>query len=980
LKKLQEFRNKLEEIFEIDKAELDFGIYRIINQKRTEINKFLNTLEDDVREELKSFLDITSIESDIYSHLTNFFSRYYSEGDFISQRRYKEGVYALPYEGEEVKLHWANHDQYYIKTSENFKNYVVKLDEDRKLIFHIVEASSEKNNNKESSEKERRFFLTEENSIEIKENEIIIKFEYNPSKEKQDKLNEKADEEILSYLKEENSELFDILSKEQSQLKKKPSKLLRELNNYTAKNSFDYFIHKDLGGFLKRELDFYIKNEVMFLDDLDEDRIKNSIVKVKAIKKIGSKIIKMLEQLENFQKKLWEKKKFVTETNYCFTIDKIFEKFGEEEQKDIFSEILSNEEQIKEWKDMYDFKITPEGTADTLKENDKLLIDTKYFSDGFTEKIISGFDDLEEELNGLLIHSENFQALNFMQEKYREKVKCVYIDPPYNAQSSEILYKNNYKHSSWMSLMYDRLNTSKTLLEENFVKVIAIDEVENMRLSFIISELYKNFEDSCISIQHNPTGQQGKNFSFTHEFAHFIFPYNVDSIGLENRDDKQREAKPDIRPLRNVSSGKNHLRESGANCFYPILIKESEIVGFGAVSDNDFNPESINVIRDDGVIEIYPIDPSGIESKWVFERNTVESILDELTPVFDKKKKIWDIQRKKTNFRYKSLWSDKRYNANSWGSVVLNNIIPNTPFTYPKSIYNTKDCVDAGLKNLTEGLILDFFAGSGTTGHAVIDLNRDDEGKRKYILVEMGEYFETVLKPRIKKVIYSKDWKNGKPVSREGISQIFKYIKLEQYEDTLNNLMINQPKSLFNTDKNFQKDYTLNYMMNFETKESPSLLNIDMFDNPFGYKMKILENNEMKNKNIDLIETFNFLIGLEIDRIEKTRYFDYVDNKLKETPSKESSSYKVKEVTGKTREGEKILVIWRNRTKDRALDNVAIEEYFRKQRYKTLDMEFDKIYINGDNTLQNIRKDGEHWKVELTEEKFKKMMFEEKTL
>ena len=201
MKKLQEFRNKLEEIFEIDKAELDFGIYRIINQKRTEINKFLNTLEDDVREELKSFLDITSIESDIYSHLTNFFSRYYSEGDFISQRRYKEGVYALPYEGEEVKLHWANHDQYYIKTSENFKNYVVKLNEDRKLIFHIVEASSEKNNNKESSEKERRFFLTEENSIEIKENEIIIKFEYNPSKEKQDKLNEKQTKRFYLILK-----------------------------------------------------------------------------------------------------------------------------------------------------------------------------------------------------------------------------------------------------------------------------------------------------------------------------------------------------------------------------------------------------------------------------------------------------------------------------------------------------------------------------------------------------------------------------------------------------------------------------------------------------------------------------------------------------------------------------------------------------------------------------------------------------------
>jgi adenine-specific DNA-methyltransferase len=242
----------------------------------------------------------------------------------------------------------------------------------------------------------------------------------------------------------------------------------------------------------------------------------------------------------------------------------------------------------------------------------------------------------------------------------------------------------------------------------------------------------------------------------------------------------------------------------------------------------------------------------------------------------------------------------------------------------------------------------------------------------------MGEYFDTVTKPRIKKVIYSKDWKDGKPISREGISQIFKYIKLEQYEDTLNNLVINKPqaKSLFN-DKKFEEDYIINYMMNFETKDSPSLLNIDMFDNPFEYKMKIIEKDEVKLKNIDLIETFNYLIGLEVIRTEKTRYFKYEEGKLKE---QKDGVFKIKEIIGKTRDGEKILIIWRNRTADKALDNKVVEEYFRKQRYNPLDMEFDKIYINGDNTLQNIRQNEEHWKVELTEEKFKKMMFEENTL
>lgn len=333
----------------------------------------------------------------------------------------------------------------------------------------------------------------------------------------------------------------------------------------------------------------------------------------------------------------------------------------------------------------------------------------------------------------------------------------------------------------------------------------------------------------------------------------------------------------------------------------------------------------------------------------------------------------------------KTCWTDSIYANPEYGTELVKNILGNSNLfgNTAKSVYTVKQLTKM---NDAEN-ILDFFAGSGTTGHAVIDLNREDEGNRKYILVEMGEYFDTVTKPRIKKVIYSKDWKDGKPISREGISQIFKYIKLEQYEDTLNNLVINKPqaKSLFN-DKKFEEDYIINYMMNFETKDSPSLLNIDMFDNPFEYKMKILEKDEVKQKNIDLIETFNYLIGLEVIRTEKTRYFKYEEGKLKEhphpnpLPKKGEGVFKIKEITGKTRDGEKILIIWRNRTADKALDNKVVEEYFRKQRYNPLDMEFDKIYINGDNTLQNIRQNEEHWKVELTEEKFKKMMFEENTL
>ena len=176
-------------------------------------------------------------------------------------------------------------------------------------------------------------------------------------------------------------------------------------------------------------------------------------------------------------------------------------------------------------------------------------------------------------------------------------------------------------------------------------------------------------------------------------------------------------------------------------------------------------------------------------------RNTVEPILDELKAEYDEQKKQWDIIRTKKRFNFKTVWTGSKYSANSYGSRVLNEILGSNIFTFPKSIFTVRDCIDAALCNQNKGLILDFFAGSGTTTHAVINLNREDGGKRKYILVEMGEYFDTVLKPRIQKVVYSKDWKDGKPVSREGISHMFKYMKLESYEDTLDNLIIKRDKN-----------------------------------------------------------------------------------------------------------------------------------------------------------------------------------------
>lgn len=1083
---------KLKELFQLDQPDLDFGFYRIMHVKSEQVQEFLgkdllkivadafgqvdetrkaelqaayekaiqtakeygatNPEEAEPVKKAKAALDAVkdtaSAEADIYDHLYRFFERYYDEGDFISRRYYtretpgKAAPFAVPYNGEEVKLHWANADQYYIKTTEYFSNFTFDLTQAAEVLgmsaeeralnqipeaplnvhFKIVEASEGEHGNVKASEAEKRYFIIHaEKPVDVTEDgELVVNFEYRPDPEKgstkegtwRERRNAGAISTILSQLEgmvkedkvfERYLRLFKIPAPTEKD-KNRPL-LVRYVNRYTARNTMDYFIHKDLGSFLRRELDFYIKNEVMRLDDIenaDAPAVESYLAKIKVLRKIAGKLIDFLDQLEGFQKKLWLKKKFVVETNYCITLDRVPE--------ELYTEIVANKAQHNEWVKLFAIdeieEYQKELTTEFLKANDELVLDTRFFDDAFKARLIASIENFDGQCDGLLIHSENFQALNSLQKRFFEQVTCVYIDPPYNAQSSEILYKNTYKHSSWLSLIQDRAIASLPLLTNDFVHITAIDEVENMRLGLMYGDLFASCDDACVSIVHNPTGQQGNNFSFTHEFAHFIFPQNMNCIGLEDRNDPLRESQPDIRPLRNVSSGKNHLRKSAANCFYPIFIKEGKIIGFGDVCKDDFHPQSINIVRDDGVIEVYPIDPSNVESKWVFARDTVESILDELTAEYNQKKKAWDIIRKKSKFRYKSLWEDKRYSANSWGSVVLNGILPNNPFKYPKSIYTVRDCVDAGLNNSKYGTTLDYFAGSGTTGHAIINLNREDDGKRKYILVEMGEYFDTVLKPRVAKVVYSENWNDGKPTSRNtGISHCFKYLRLESYEDTLNNLRFdeNPTKKAVGANPSLKEDYMLRYLLDVETRGSQSLLNIDAIADPTAYTLKVKKpgSDEYAVKNVDLIETFNYLIGLRVNHIACPQTFSAAFKRNPDTELPEDQHTKLV-VDGKIRQDaegpwwfrkvegwvpkdrsnpnngqrEKVLIAWRKLTGDLEKDNLMLDEWFQKNRISTLDFEFNTIYVNGSNNLPNLQQEGDTWKVRLIEEEFMKRMWE----
>jgi len=315
------------------------------------------------------------------------------------------------------------------------------------------------------------------------------------------------------------------------------------------------------------------------------------------------------------------------------------------------------------------------------------------------------------------------------------------------------------------------------------------------------------------------------------------------------------------------------------------------------------------------------------------------------------RKRFWS-EAKERGKVPKSWWDDIETTSN--GTSLLNNIFNKKVFSNPKPVELVKRFLELSLYKDFK-MVLDFFAGSGTTGHAVIELNREDQGNRKFILVEMGKYFNTVLKPRISKAIYSKGWKNGKPVDREGISSMFKYSSLESYEDTLNNLDLKASHSqlqLISSNPKLREEYMLSYMLDLESKES--LLRIKDFTSPFDYKLKIIEENETQEKSVDLIETFNYLLGFN------TETLDY------------DSEKGILYLEGKNNADEKILIIWRDLAK---LNNEALNEWFSK-RYSSKELEHAAIYVNGDNNLENLKLSEDRWKLRLIESEFHRLMFD----
>jgi len=978
---IAKFQELLKGLFQFDTSDLDFGIYRILNYKRDRIKKFIeddlvtrvessfakyktgidSNLDEQIakqkkeitenieinsftpegeiiekyadtklgkeytelRKRKKNIEQIEDIKLQVFNDLFNFFSRYYEEGDFIPQYRYsnKKHKYAIPYDGEEVKLYWANYDQYYTKTGMLFRDYTFKALNYR-VIFRIVSAKEELGSKKAT--KERFFVLDEENPWQLQNNNLLICFQYRELTEeevkhyqieggsnssKQVNINEQNNNTIKEGIKD-----IYLNNHLQDEYNKIVSILLNQLNRFTAKNTKDYFIHKDLKNFLSEQLEFFIKDEVLDIDTLEQERfLDKHITRAKVVRDIGTDIIDFLAQIENFQKRLWEKKKFVLSTNYVISLDRICQYTDKEFLAYTIKEILKNTKQIKEWEELGFGKIEKEEDLYFRKdfidtEYKKLPLDTKYFSPAFKDNLLEKLtehNNLDEFLDGLLIKSENWQALNTILPKYKEQIQTIYIDPPFNKeQDADYLYNVKYKDSTWASLLENRLSLAKNIMKDSSSIFVRCDYNGNWIAKPIMNKVFleSNYRNEIIVNKSIRMKTEGKVLLSWHDTI-FCYCKSFNNVYFyhitENRNKQEWRAmdmegeKWDIVPkdMINLFSPNNLKYDENGN----ILSRAKIILGEEILPRQGRRfpkQEIINKLQSDGLLRFSSRgNPQMLKPDIIY-------LTDDWTGFYG--------------------YSSKLGFPTENSEILLKRVIEST--------------------SDERNLVMDFFLGSGTTTAVAHKLGR------KWIGIEMGEHFYKVVLPRMKKVLFydksgiSKEKDVQENYNDKKAGGFFQYQVLEQYEDTLDNLEIREQDSE-QIGLNLSDDYLFRYFIDLETRENTSLLDIEALQTPFSYKLKVNleEVGEPQDVIVDLPETFNYLLGL---KVKKTKVRNQGRKYLFIAGEKESQN---------------IAVVWRDYNDNWTDEDYNTDRDFIMEQLK--DWEPQIVYVNGQNTLTPDGKD-----------------------
>lgn len=446
-------------------------------------------------------------------------------------------------------------------------------------------------------------------------------------------------------------------------------------------------------------------------------------------------------------------------------------------QQELLAQIKDLDKQIKQLKDRKKFGLVwenkPEEIVLECETNVPTLKEVK------SRKLVS---DNETSTN-ILIEGDNYHSLSVLNYTHRNKIDVIYIDPPYNTGSSAWIYNNNYvdendsyRHSKWVSMMENRLRLAKNLLKDDGFIVCAIDHYELFTLGLLMDEIFgESNRVGVVSVVHKSEGRnQEKFFGTSHEYMLFYSKNKPNAnfakvvLDEEIQATFNREDKEGLYRLNNYlrSGGGNHnLRENKPHFFYPIYV--------------DKNLKDISLEKKKGYEEILPITSTGQERTWKTTKETFIERLNggQIITERDQKNKIQIYEKYRENQVIKTHWIDPKYHAIHYGTKVVENILGGKKFDFPKSLHLLVDTLKlTSNKNAT---ILDFFAGSGTTGHAVLELNKQDGGNRKFILCTNNEnnIAEDVTYERLKRV--SKGYKNKKDQKVEGLGGNLSYYKTD---------------------------------------------------------------------------------------------------------------------------------------------------------------------------------------------------------
>ena len=646
--------------------------------------EYFKAIQEELEKEISAKFPTANLQSELFQKLYTFFDSYLNEtgSPFFNKTEFYKNIYEKVYtNSEDTALFWKTQRLYYVKSDSIPKEAIFEIKDDEgnsraKIFFDTTELRYTATNEK----KELKFVIKQFSKEEKRITLIVV---YRSQKIKFDdsyiEINAQIEDKksVLKTTKENEKKLKELLKHHDLQVT--PDEIAEAIHTYKRQQDVDFFIHKDAAAFLKEQFNLYLYNYLFKDNEINE--WKDRIETIQSIKDIAFLVIEKIGAFEDELKSMWLKPKFVRKLNYIISLDKIDETYHEE--------ILANEKLQAVWQEL---------GLDTDEYKEHLPVDTRYLDDALKQKILSSFENLDEETDGVLIKSDNFQALNTLMPKYQGAIDLIYIDPPFNT-GSDFAYKDRFQDSTWLTLMENRLALAYKLLSERGSLYLHLDyNADYMGRLLLNNEFGKeNFVNEIVWYFSDNFQGNIKGFANNHNV---IFRY----AKTENYIFDKVMVKLD-KPVKRDKR---------------IWSKEKQ----GLISARDENGKLI--------YEMY------------YEKKADD---------------VWIIGQSSTTKR-----ANKEY----------------VDFDTQKPEELMRRVIVSSSMNIS--YVMDFFSGSGTTVNTAHKLGR------KWVGIEMGEHFESVNLPRIKKTLAGVISGISKELEKEGKLKkggIVKYYELESYEETL---------------------------------------------------------------------------------------------------------------------------------------------------------------------------------------------------